>query len=106
MGSSQRDGSSFRDPSGFLFRRDGILFRQVNHSYRPTFDQLEQSGLYGELIADGLLIPHTPADISAAEPETASLVIRPEPIPFISYPYEWCFSQLQDAALVTLEIQQ
>jgi hypothetical protein len=106
MGSSQRDGSSFRDPSGFLFRRDGTLLRQVNRSYRPTFDQLEQSGLYRELVADGLLIPHTPSDIPAAEPEAASLVIRPEPIPFISYPYEWCFSQLQDAALVTLEIQQ
>ncbi|MCZ6784913.1 MAG: class I SAM-dependent methyltransferase, partial [Proteobacteria bacterium] len=27
-------------------------------------------------------------------------------IEFVSYPYEWCFSQLQDAALLTLEIQK
>ena len=33
-------------------------------------------------------------------------VIRPEPIAFISYPYEWSFSQYQDAALATLEIQR
>ena len=31
-------------------------------------------------------------------------IIKPEPIPFISYPYEWCFSQLQDAALTTIRI--
>ena len=33
-------------------------------------------------------------------------VIRPELIRFVSYPYEWCFSQLQDAALTTLKIQK
>ena len=33
-------------------------------------------------------------------------VLRPERVPFISYPYEWCFSQWKDAALTTLEIQQ
>jgi ribosomal protein L11 methylase PrmA len=106
MRSSVRSGASFRDPSGFLFIRDGTLFRQVNRSYRPTFDRLEQSGLAAELVADGLLIPHTVVDTAAAEPETASLVLRPEPVPFISYPYEWSFSQLQDAALATLDIQQ
>ena len=106
MGSSVRSGASFRDPSGFLFVRDGTLFRQVNQSYRPTFDLLEHSGLYAELVDDGLLIPHTLADVPAAEPEAASLVLRPDPLSFISYPYEWSFSQLQDAALATLEIQQ
>ncbi|MCX6558696.1 MAG: SAM-dependent methyltransferase [Candidatus Aminicenantes bacterium] len=33
-------------------------------------------------------------------------VIRPLPLPFISYPYEWSFSQLKDAALLTLDIQK
>jgi hypothetical protein len=32
-------------------------------------------------------------------------VIRPELIPFISYPYEWCFGQLRAAAIVTLDLQ-
>jgi ribosomal protein L11 methylase PrmA len=106
MGSSSRDRSSFRDPSGFLFVRDGTLFRQVNQTYRPTFDRLEASGLVRELVDDGLLIPHDVTQAPPAEPEAASLVIRPEPLPFVSYPYEWCFSQLQDAALATLDIQQ
>ena len=105
MRSSGRSGASFRDPSGFLFTRDGVLLRQINRSYRSTFDQLEQSGLVAELVGAGLLIPHAIVDSAPAEPATASLVIRPQALPFISYPYEWCFSQLQDAALATLEIQ-
>ncbi len=37
---------------------------------------------------------------------TAFKVIQPERVPFISYPYEWSFSQLKDAALATLSIQK
>src|SRR5690606_1194452 len=33
-------------------------------------------------------------------------VLQPDVIPFVSYPYEWCFSQLKDAALATLAIQK
>jgi len=96
--------SSFRDPSGFLFLSDGVLFRQVNGGYREHYDRLMESGLYAELTAAGLLIPHEPAAIRSSD--EAYLTIRPEPVPFISYPYEWCFSQLKDAALATLSIQQ
>jgi hypothetical protein len=106
MVSSSRSGASFRDPSGFLFVRGGILYRQINHPYRATFDRLLESGLYAELSGQGLLIPHEPAEVPPEEGETGSLVIRPEPVPFISYPYECSFSQLQDAALTTLEIQR
>ena len=35
----------------------------------------------------------------------AIAVIRPRPLDFISYPYEWSFSQLKDAALLTLDLQ-
>lgn len=44
--------------------------------------------------------------LSAALSDEAYAVIRPELVPFISYPYEWCFSQLKEAALLTLEIQR
>ena len=33
-------------------------------------------------------------------------VLRPRELPLISYPYEWCFSQLREAALLTLELQR
>jgi len=98
--------SSFRDPSGFVYSRDGNLYRQVNLRYRNEYDQLMQSGLYAELVRDRLLIPHEEIDVEPAKPELAYKIIRPESLGFISYPYEWCFSQLKDAALSTLSIQK
>lgn len=106
MTSSGRSPASFRDPSGFLFVRDGTLFRQVNQVYRSEYDRLTSSGLYAELVGAGLLVPHVEVDVAPAEPATASLVVRPEPMRFVSYPYEWCFGQLKDAALTTLDIQR
>jgi ribosomal protein L11 methylase PrmA len=97
--------SSFRDPSGFLFHRNGRLYRQVNDSYRANYKQLMESGLYRDLTEQGLLIPHE----ETHEPQMldgGSLIIQPEMIPFISYAYEWSFSQLQDAALATLAVQK
>ena len=96
---------SFRDPSGYLFLEDGVLSRRVRSSYREHYEHLIASGLYGLLTDRGMLVEHeevgAPADAS-----DAFLDIRPVPIRFISYPYEWSFSQLQDAALLTLDIQK
>jgi ribosomal protein L11 methylase PrmA len=74
--------------------------------YKANYDFLMSCGLYEKLIDRKLLIKHTPADVRPVQPETAYLVIRPEKAPFISYPYEWCFSQLKSAALTTLRIQK
>ena len=98
--------SSFRDPSGFLFLRDGAIYRQVDTIYKENYDHLINSGLYKSLVDSGLLIPHEEVDISYAMSNDAYKVLKPELIGFISYPYEWCFSQLKDAALTTLEIQK
>jgi len=98
--------SSFRDPSGFVFSRDDVIYRQVNLAHKEHWDHLVGSGLYSALVGLGLLIPHTEVDIPAEKPDVAYKVIRPEKIFFISYPYEWCFSQLKDAALTLLRIQK
>ena len=98
--------SSFRDPSGFLFTREGVLYRQVNHSYAADYDLLLSSGLYDRLVKKNLLIPHREVDLSAPRPELSYKIIAPERVDFISYPYEWGFSQYKDAALVTMRIQK
>lgn len=96
---------SFRDPGGFLFHRDGVLYRQVNPSYGDSYERLMgESGLYDELVGQGLLIPHEEASLDLALAPPAYRVLRPEPVSFISYPYSWSFSQMKDAALTTLEI--
>jgi hypothetical protein len=99
-------GSSFRDPSGFLFSRQGVLYRQVNQVYAAEYDCLMESGLYERMVKSGLLIPHTEAAVSPADPATAYKILRPEKVKFISYPYEWSFGMLKDAALATLAIQR
>ena len=109
MSSLQSDGEvpgSFRDPSGFLFWRDGVLYRQVNAVYQDDYDLLIRSGLYEALVDDGLLIPHEEVAVEPARPELAHRILKPVPVPFVSYPYEWCFSQLRDAALTTLRVQK
>ncbi len=98
--------SSFRDPSGFLFYNEGILLRQVNKLYKEHYDFLINSGLYNKLIKKHLVIPHEEVDVDLALSKDAYKVIKPELISFISYPYEWSFTQLKDAALTTLEIQK
>lgn len=104
--SSAQLPASFRDPSGFLFQQDGVIYRQVNLVYKDDYGHLMDSGLYQALVDDNLLIPHEEVGIEPPIPELAYKIIKPEQIPFISYPYEWCFSQLRDAALTTLKVQK
>jgi hypothetical protein len=99
-------GASFRDPSGFLFTRAGILYRQVNQAYRLDYDLLQSSGLYKRLVTVGLLISHEEMNVDPVDPSLSYKVIKPEVVPFISYPYEWSFSQYKDAALCTIKIQK
>lgn len=102
-----KDPSSFRDPSGFIYRDENqTLLRQVNQSYADDFRCLSESGLYDSLVADELLVPHECVETSRAFSEGAFCVIQPRPLEVISYPYEWCFSAYQDAALATLKIQE
>lgn len=97
--------SSFRDPSGVVFKQNGILYRQVNRCYQKQFDSLMGSGLYAKLVDKNLLISHD--DLAADNlPPDVACIICPVRVPFISYPYEWSFGQLKDAALTTLKIQR
>lgn len=97
--------SSFRDPSGFVFQRDNQIFRVVNRSYQANYDEL-MSKLYPVLTQAKLLIPHTEVDFDSTKNTKQYKLLQAEKISFISYPYEWSFSQYQDAALTTLAIQR
>ena len=103
--------SSFRDPSGQVFAEGSVLYRRVNIGYRSQYDQLIASGLYSKLVAKGLLVPHEEVEpgstAEGSRPDsTLYKILKPRLVPFISYPHEWCFGQLKDAALATLRIQR
>lgn len=106
MNKDSKLASSFRDPSGYLFLKNGTLYRQINQPYKDHFNKLHDSGLYDLLLKKGWITPYEEAEIDFHDSELAYKVIQPEKLPFISYPFEWSFSQLKDAALLTLKIQK
>ena len=77
--------------------------RQVNQIYRENYDMLMSSGLYDSLIAKKYLIPHQ--ETAGEGQGDYYKILEPEQLRYISYPYEWSFSQLKDAALLTMDIQ-
>jgi ribosomal protein L11 methylase PrmA len=99
-----RHPSSFKDPSGFVFESEGKLYRQVNQYYAAQYRQLIDSGLYTQLVNQGQLIAHEEIAENLTNTANWYTTLLPEPVQTISYPYEWCFEQLQDAALLTLSV--
>ena len=102
----ETEAGSFRDPAGFVFQRDGVLYRQVNRSFETKFAAVRASGLFDGLARERLLVPHQEVGPEHAAGPEAVAVLRPERIGFVSYPYEWSFGQLKDAALLTLAVQE
>lgn len=97
--------ASFRDNAGSVFIMEDKIYRSVNTIYKDNYDLLMESGLYDKLIKENLIVSHEekcPEDFGLSSYK----VLLPQFVPFISYPYEWCFSQLKSAALLTLRIQQ
>ncbi len=98
--------ASFKDSSGFVFQANGVHYRQVNQSYAGDYDLLMNSGLYKTLTEKKLLIPHTEIEENLTGSPDCFKILLPLQLSFISYPYEWSFGQLQDAALLTLKIMK
>lgn len=101
------DRGSFKDPGGRVFLHQGRVFRTLSAASRTEFDALVRSGLYAALAGDGQLVPTTlgSAESAGLQPDTVGeFVLEHERIPFVTYPYEWSFEMLRDAALLTLTI--
>jgi len=98
--------ASFRDPSGFVVEDCGVYKRVITPIGAADYDFLMESGLARSLFCDGLLLEHE--ELSAGTPgwPDAHRVLLPTQLDFVSYPYEWSFSQLKDAALLTLDVQE
>ena len=104
MPGTTRHPASYKDPSGFVFQSSGKIYRQINKVYAAHYEHLMKSGLWDLLQKKKLLLHHEEIKEDLLHSEDWYLTIRPAQIPVWSYPYEWCFEQLKDAALLTLEI--
>lgn len=105
----KRDPGSYRDPHNGILRHDGRVLRHFDEAGWAAFTAAESSGVLTSLLAEGLLLPYRRlADdelplVRHAAPAAVGAIEHPQ-IPFLSYPYEWTFHMLRDAALLHLEV--
>jgi SAM-dependent methyltransferase len=102
--SVRRDRGSFRDPASRVFYSGDEVYRALSPEGLADFKALEGSGLLGDpRIVDTERADDAPAAAGMLGTEVAA-VLRHERLQFVSYPYEWTFSMLQDAALLQLDL--
>lgn len=103
---AQGDAGSFRDPGGRIVIAGDRVYRTVMPSAAADYESVRRNGILKELIAEGLVIDEQPVDTAALGSAAigATHVVEHPKLPFISYPYEWCFHALKDAALLQLDI--
>ncbi len=106
------DHGSFRDPAGYVFFFDGQTYRALDAASFSLVQQLDHQGILGDLSAQGHLI--NTRTIASDDPIFTTLqsqlpgelhFLRHETVPVITYPYEWSFSMLADAAQLQLTLQ-
>jgi predicted nicotinamide N-methyase len=94
---------SFKDNAARVVENDGLYYRYIFQEYKNEYEHLISSGLYKELVEKNLLIPHTEVNNETSNP-TVYAILMPEQIPFISYPFEWSYSQWRKVLQSYLDI--
>jgi hypothetical protein len=99
------DPASFKDPAGRVFHHDGWVGRTLTDQALRHFQAASAAGLIDALVRDQLLVPTEAVPTSSlglSSTEAGAIVLKQPRIPVVTYPYEWSFEMLRDAALVTL----
>jgi hypothetical protein len=101
---STLEPGSFRDPESRVFYAGDEVYRALSADGLSDFEAVKASGLLddGRVVATELV-----EDVSALKGllvHEPAAVLRHERIPFVSYPYEWTFSMLKDAAHLQLDL--
>jgi hypothetical protein len=102
--SPQADPGSFRDPSSRVFIDGESVWRALSEDALADYRALADSRFFAraleerDVVATELVADPPPLDGSWAG------VLRHDRVPVISYPYEWSFEMLRDAALLQLRL--
>ncbi|MFC1701326.1 hypothetical protein ACFL1J_01035 [Pseudomonadota bacterium] len=100
---------SFRDRDGRVYHFQGRVFRGLSESALENFRQLQQKSFYTKLVASGKVISTREIPVEQTSlPEDIKTqwagFLEHDPVPVISYPYEWTFSMLKAAASLQLHL--
>ena len=83
------------------------MYRVLDAQASSDWQRLAGSRLFQKNVASGRLIatvPAEPEEAASIEMSGWDALVRHERVEVISYPYEWTFGMLQDAALLQLEL--
>ena len=99
---------SFRDRRSRVCTVDGRVLRVLSEEGLRDWRTLSASPLFEELVREGMLVATRETDEASALADSlvggVAAVLEHEVIPFVSYPYEWTFGMLRDAALLQLAL--
>ncbi len=94
--------SSGGDWNGTLFFWSGSLYRGIGPQRAPFYAELFRAGLVQRLCERKLLIDSRIVELPI---ERFPMVVKHRTIPFVSYPVEWSFGMLKQAALLILDLE-
>jgi len=98
---------SFRDPDTRVFFHDGKVFRCLSARALADWTRLEGTRFFGRFTEQGQLIPTRQVVDRTGLPDLApawAAVLEHARLPVVSYPYEWSFGMLKDAALLQIDL--
>jgi SAM-dependent methyltransferase len=102
------DPGSFRDPGNRVFTVDGRIYRALDRRNRDAWDALGATRFFGEQMVRGNIVDTELVEGVAVPVEAPAGgwagVLHHRRVPIVSYPYEWTFSMLRDAALLQLDL--
>jgi len=98
---------SFRDRTARVFYHDGHIFRGLSATALKEWQALSATSLYRRFAENGAIVTTRQREIGSLPfrlDEPWAAVLEHERLPFVSYPYEWSFEMLRDAALLQLDL--
>ena len=102
-----RNPGSFRDPSGHVYKYNNRIIRVVKNFGKKRYEFIKEKNLLKESIKSNFLI-HTKEienEFTNFKSKDFCYFLEHEKLDYISYPYEWGFYQLKEAALHHLNFQ-
>ena len=103
-GNFEREVGSLHDPTSRVYSNGDSILRGLSESSADGVRSLMDAPFFARRVADGSLIDAKFEDVSDSGLEEWSHLVSHRRLPVISWPHEWSFSMLQDAALLQLDI--
>ena len=99
---------SFRDRSARVFHRDGLIYRAISEASLREWTWVSTRQFFQEAMnAQQIIHTHRVERVENLPPESDfPAILQHQRLPLITWPYEWCFSMLRDAALLQLELME